>query len=137
MLHYKLRTATIRRNLPSSAAVRLSSLTVRSDRSGHGNLNSNDAVRALVAELLTDGLSQVVLATSMGVSPTWFNRWINQKDDRTLPMSAVDGLLLYLHRHSRTVLLAIQGIEEAPLKARQEPLPAAVPPRRRHPHRRK
>lgn len=137
LLQHTLPTVPVRRNSSPSARVSLSPLADRFGRSVHGFVvDSNDIVRTYVAELLQEGLSQVVLSSHMGVSPTWFNRWINEKDDRVLPMSAVDGLLVFLHQHQRTTQRIIQGIEEAPLKARTEPA-TAPSPARRHPHRRK
>lgn len=57
----------------------------------------NETLRAFVAQLIqTTGANQTILAKRLGLSQSWFNRWINAKDDRVLPLTALARLETYL-----------------------------------------
>lgn len=83
-------------------------------------MDTNALVRTVVADLVTNGLSQASLAREMGVSPTWLSRWLHQKGALVLPVSALDGLLLFLHRSQKLITASIFAIEQASLQARLE-----------------
>jgi hypothetical protein len=43
------------------------------------SVGTNEAVRQRALQLIDLGLTQKVLAEKMGVTETWFSRWLNQK----------------------------------------------------------
>lgn len=59
-------------------------------------MDTNDAIRQRVSRLIDLGVSQKVLAKKMGLSETRFSRWLNQKRDVVIPVSAMDGFIAYL-----------------------------------------
>ena len=121
LLHNPLRTASLRQNSSSPGRIKLSSLVGSKRRSGLEFLDTNSIIRSLVADLLADGLNQVTMAKHMGLSRTWFNRWLNHKDDRVLTVDAVTGLLAFLRAFGHTIDVTVYGVEQALIKADAAP----------------
>jgi predicted transcriptional regulator len=59
-------------------------------------VDTNEAIRQRVSRLIDLGVSQKVLAKKMGLTETKFSRWVNQKRDVVIPVSALDGFVAYL-----------------------------------------
>lgn len=59
-------------------------------------MDTNEAIRQRVSRLVDLGVSQKVLAKKMGLTETRFSRWLNQKRDVVIPVSALDGFIAYL-----------------------------------------
>lgn len=53
-------------------------------------METNKAMRQRVARLLDVGFNQKALAKKIGVSPSVFNRWINERRDKSLDMDVMD-----------------------------------------------
>jgi transcriptional regulator with XRE-family HTH domain len=66
-------------------------------------VSTNEAIRQRVSRLIDLGVSQKVLAKKMGLTETWFSRWVNQKQELVIPVSALDGFAKYLHELSEAV----------------------------------
>jgi transcriptional regulator with XRE-family HTH domain len=59
-------------------------------------VDTNEAIRQRVSRLVDLGVSQKVLAKKMGLTETRFSRWLNQKRDVDIPVSAMDGFIAYI-----------------------------------------
>lgn len=66
-------------------------------------MDTNEAIRQRVSRLIDLGVSQKVLAKKMGLSETRFSRWVNQKQEVVIPVSALDGFLKYLDELSDAI----------------------------------
>lgn len=113
LLHSRLPRPSIRAKSSSRPSIKLASLASRPHRAGFDSLDTNSRIRALVADLLADGLSQITIAHRLGVSPSWFSRWLNAKDDRAISVDVATRLLGYLRKHGVKLGETIQGIETA------------------------
>jgi hypothetical protein len=66
-------------------------------------MDTNEAIRQRVLRLLDHGVSQKVLSKKMGLSQTWFSRWVNQKQDLVIPVSAMDGFARFVKEFSEAL----------------------------------
>lgn len=92
--------------------------------------DTNELLRQRALRLVARGVSQKVLAARMGMQPSTFSRWLNQKHGITVRVAALDGLNAYL----RELTEAIQGEPNATADAIRRPSdpkrarPATTPP---------
>ena len=78
------------------------------------SLDTNKSIREQVARLIALGVSQTTLAKRMGLHPSWFNRWINEKGSmRVIPVTALDGFATYLEELSGAIQQADVTTTEA------------------------
>ncbi len=63
-------------------------------------VDTNEVVRQRVLRLIDLGVSQKTLAKEMGVTETWFSRWVNLKTDPPLviDVAAMDGFQRFVDR---------------------------------------
>ncbi len=61
-------------------------------------VDTNESLRQRALRLVTRGVSQKVLAGKMGMTPSTFSRWLNQKDGiNPASVTALDGFNAYVH----------------------------------------
>lgn len=60
-------------------------------------VDTNESLRQRALRLVTHGVSQKVLAGKMGMTPSTFSRWLNQKDGiNPVSVAALDGFNAYV-----------------------------------------
>jgi hypothetical protein len=131
LLRPNLRTASKRSVSYSVGRLTLPSLTLREAR--RDPLGTNETIRGDVARLIDLGVSQKVLAQRMGVTESWFSRWLNQKKSspQIISVAALDGFATYLHELAAAIAQAGQHSSDAidqVAHAGRRPTPALPPP---------
>jgi transcriptional regulator with XRE-family HTH domain len=89
-------------------------------------VDTNESLRQRALRLVTHGVSQKVLAGKMGMTPSTFSRWLNQKDGiNPASVAALDGFNAYVHELNTALTdSADRGSGQAP---HDEHTPPAVP----------
>jgi len=84
------------------------------------DMGTNDRVRQRIVRLVTrHGISHKVLAARMGMRPSTFSKWLNQKQHTPISVAAMDGFEAYV----QALLADLQGevTETAPITQEPEP----------------
>jgi predicted transcriptional regulator len=83
-------------------------------------VGTNEAVRQRALQLIDLGLTQKMLAQKMGVTETWFSRWVNQKTDPPLVITVEAK-----DRFERFIEEVRRAIEEPPPRGSNDSQPSS------------